>query len=182
MDTTCNRTIPLNHIESNDAKHHAVFKSTTPTGVSNDLLITTAGHPVFAKALSRLRFYNDITTMWAHILPHAAVMIAAGPLFLTMATKNYLLEQPSLPEQTVQVVNATELLPYITDLEGCSWHHGDTKTLMWVGDRPWIWFGLGAIGLAIGLHIINYLLLRALKRFDKGASGSDELELKKYRD
>lgn len=179
MDTLCNRTIPLDQIESDGAPHHAVFKSTTPTGVSNDLLISTAQHPVFTKALSRIRFYYGITKPWAHILPHAAVMVAAGPLFLTMATKNYLLEQPSLPELTVKVINATELEPYITDLEGCSWHHGDTRTLMYVGDHPWIWFALGAIGLAIGLHIINYFLLKAWRSLARGSSSSDEYKVAK---
>ncbi|KAM0215317.1 hypothetical protein ACHAPA_004035 [Fusarium lateritium] len=171
MDTFCNNTIPLHQIEGNGAKHHAVFKSTTPTGVSNDMMITSPNHPAFTKALSRIQLYNDISRPISHILPHAAVMISAGPLFLTMALKNYLLEQPSLPEKTVQVINATELEPYLTDFEGASWHHGDTQTLMFVGDRPWIWYMLGAIGLGAGLYVINLLMLKCWTRFfDKTAS------------
>lgn len=179
MDTLCNHTIPFNQIEAAGGSHFAVFKSTTPTGVSNDLMITTAHHPVFAAAITNLFFYNDITRFWANLLPHAAVMISAGPFFVSMVIKNYLLALPSLPTPTVQVINATELVPYITDLEGCSWHHGDTKTLMWVGDRPWVWFSLGAIGLAIGLHIINHFLMLAWKRFDKPAPVDDNLKVAK---
>ncbi|KAJ4127776.1 CSG1/SUR1-like protein [Fusarium equiseti] len=174
MDTMCNATIPLEQIEANGAKHHAVFKSTTPTGVSNDMMITSPRHPAFTKALSRIQLYNDITKPWRHIVPHVAVMVSAGPLFLTMALKNYLLEQPSLPENTVQVINATSLEPYLTDFEGASWHHGDTKALMWVGDRPWVWYMLGAIGLGAGLYVVNMLMMKCWTRFFEKAPLSDE--------
>ncbi|KAG5745192.1 hypothetical protein H9Q72_001907 [Fusarium xylarioides] len=173
MDTLCNATIPLHQIEADGSKHHAVFKSTTPTGVSNDMMITSAHHPAFTKALSRIQLYNDITRPWAHILPHVAVMVSAGPLFLTMALKNYLLEQPSLPETTVQVINATELEPYLTDYEGASWHHGDTKAIMWLGEHEWVWYMLGVVGLVGGLYLINLLMMKCWMRFFEKAS-SDE--------
>ncbi|KAJ4251448.1 CSG1/SUR1-like protein [Fusarium torreyae] len=179
MDTLCNETIPLHQIEANGATHHAVFKSTTPTGVSNDMMITSPHHPAFTKALSRIQLYNDITRPWARLLPHVAVMVSAGPLFLTMALKNYLLEQPSLPEQTVQVINATELEPYLTDFEGASWHHGDTQTLMWIGDRPWVWFAMGAVGLGIGLYVLNQLMLKIWARFEKNPASNDETKVAK---
>ncbi|KAF5657691.1 SUR1-like protein [Fusarium heterosporum] len=173
MDTFCNNTIPLNQIESNGAKHHAVFKSTTPTGVSNDMMITSPNHPAFTKALSRIQIYNSIARPFTHILPHAAVMISSGPLFLTMALKNYLLEQPSLPENTMQVINATELEPYVVDFEGASWHHGDTQTLMWLSERPWIWYMLGAIGVCAGLYVINLLMLKCWTRFFEKPSNDE---------
>ncbi|KAH8672365.1 nucleotide-diphospho-sugar transferase [Ilyonectria robusta] len=167
MDTLCNETIPFHLLESDGEAHHAVFKSTTPTGVSNDLMISSPRHPAFKTALDNLLFYNEITRFWAPLLPHAAIMVGSGPFFLTMSVKNYLLQRPAPPASSVQVVNATELAPYITDLEDSSWHHGDTSTLMFVGDRPWIWFGLGALGLGIGLHIINQGLLLACKGLGK---------------
>ncbi|KAF7550249.1 hypothetical protein G7Z17_g5863 [Cylindrodendrum hubeiense] len=167
MDTLCNETIPFSQIEADGEEHHAVFKSTTPTGVSNDLMITSAHHPVFAQTLSRLKFYNSITRLWAPLLPHAAIMIGSGPFFLTMVIKNYLLQDPAPAAHAIQVINATELAIYITDLEDSSWHNGDTKTLMWVGDRPWVWFSLGAIGLAIGLQIINYFIVLTFKGCNK---------------
>jgi inositol phosphorylceramide mannosyltransferase catalytic subunit len=91
-----------------------------------------------------------------------------------MALKNYLLEQPFLPEQTVQIINATELEPYLTDFEGASWHHGDTKTLMWIGDRPWVWFMLGAICLGAGLYVVNQLMLKCLSRFSEKLYASND--------
>ncbi|KAH7207776.1 nucleotide-diphospho-sugar transferase [Fusarium redolens] len=174
MDTLCNKTIPLHQVEASGAMHHAVFKSTTPTGISNDMIIASPHHPAFTKALSRIQIYTNLTRHWARLLPHVAVMVSAGPLFLTMALKNYLLEQPFLPEQTVQIINATELEPYLTDFEGASWHHGDTKTLMWIGDRPWVWFMLGAIGLGAGLYVVNQLMLKCLSRFSEKLYASND--------
>ena len=178
MDTICNETIPMDLIEeSGKTPHHAVFKSTKPTGVSNDLLISSSHHPVFAAAIAKLMFFDKITRFWAKLLPHAAVMISAGPFFMTWIVKGYLLEQPFRPSPTVQVVNATELLPYITDLEDCSWHHGDTNAMMWIGDHPSVWFVLGAIGLVIGLYIINHFLVKAYKRgIDKLLSVSEAMK------
>ena len=169
MDTLCNATIPLPQIEP-DVGHHAVFKSTRPTGISNDLLISSPRHPVFKAAIYELLMYNDITRLWAPWMPYVAIMISAGPFFLTMVAKNYLLAQPSLPSPTVQVINATALAPFITDLEGGSWHKGDTQALMWVGERPWIWFALGGIGLAAGLYVLNHVMLLAARGLGKRRS------------
>ncbi|KAM0330812.1 hypothetical protein ACHAQA_003767 [Verticillium albo-atrum] len=161
MDTWCNETIPIHQIEASGEKDLSVFKSTSPTGVSNDLMITTARHPIFEAVINRLVFYNKITRPWANIQPHTAVMMSAGPLFLTLVLKNYLLNLPELPTPSFQVVNATQLMPYMTDLEGQSWHHGDTQAMMWIGERPWVWYLMGAIGLAVGTYIVNFFLLLA---------------------
>ncbi|CRK29850.1 Mannosyl phosphorylinositol ceramide synthase CSH1 like protein [Verticillium longisporum] len=159
MDTWCNASIPIHQIEAAGGKDLSVFKSTSPTGVSNDLMITTARHPIFEAVIKRLVFYNKITRPWSSIQPHTAVMMSAGPLFLTLVLKSYLLQLPSLPTPSFQVVNATQLLPYLTDLEGQSWHHGDTQAMMWIGERPWVWYLMGAIGLAVGTYIVNFFLL-----------------------
>lgn len=159
MDTWCNETLPIHKFISGTVKDYALFKSTIPTGVSHDLLITSANHPIYAAAIAQLPDFNAITRVWARWQPHCAVMISAGPMFLTMVLKEYLLKQPSLPSATVGVVNATELAPYMTDLESSTWHRADTKVLMWIGNRPYTWFGMGAIGLLAGLLIFNRLLV-----------------------
>lgn len=174
MDTICNRTIPLDQIEADGQPHHAVFKSTTPTGVSNDFMVSSKHHPLLAAAIKRLPYFVGITKSWSWILPHAAIMISSGPFFLTMVSKTYLLELPSTDTTQLQVINATELLPYITDLEASSWHHGDTKTLMWLGDRPWVWLILIIIGTIIGCQVINWGLMKLWRSLCKLSSGSDE--------
>jgi hypothetical protein len=93
-------------------------------------------------------------------------------MFLTMVIKDYLLQQPSLPSPAVRVINATELAPYITDLEGGTWHRSDAQVVMWIGRRPWTWFLMGAIGLAAGLSIFHRVLMLILDRVLRKAESS----------
>lgn len=159
MDTWCNKSILVDKLGPNAVSEYALFKSTTPTGVTNDFMITSPRHPVFAAAISKLPVYNSITRAWARWQPYCAIMISAGPMFLTMVIKDYLLQQASLPSRDVGVVNQTILTPYITDLESSSWHRADAKVLMWFGFRPWTWFTMGAIGLIVYLYVLNRMLM-----------------------
>ncbi|KAJ5157385.1 uncharacterized protein N7482_008485 [Penicillium canariense] len=159
MDTWCNRSIPIDKLELDAVSEYALFKSTVPTGVTNDFMITSARHPVYAAAIAKLPISNSLTRAWAQWQPYCAIMMSAGPMFLTMVAMDYLLKQASLPSQNIGVVNQTELTPYITDLESGSWHRADTKVLMWLGSRPWTWFIMGAMGLFIFLYVLNRVLM-----------------------
>ncbi|KAJ5413747.1 hypothetical protein N7509_000374 [Penicillium cosmopolitanum] len=179
MDTWCNQTIPIHKLGSGYAKDYALFKSTLPTGITNDLLVASARHPVYAAAIAQLPVFNAITRTWARLQPHCAIMISAGPMFLTMVVKDYLLAQSSLPSKTVGVVNATELAPFITDLESSTWHRADTKVLTWIGDRPWTWFSTGAICLTAGLFIFNRLFMFLHGIIHKNPSGNSSPKVSK---
>ncbi|KAJ6126325.1 hypothetical protein N7523_001937 [Penicillium sp. IBT 18751x] len=163
MDTWCNKSIPIDKLELGAVSEYALFKSTLPTGVTNDFMMTSARHPVYEAAISKLPIYNSITRAWAQWQPYCAIMISAGPMFLTMVAMDYLLKQASLPSQNMAVVNQTELTPYITDLESSSWHRADAKVLMWLGSRPWTWFSMGTIGLYIYLYALNRVLMIAFE-------------------
>ncbi|KAH6984331.1 nucleotide-diphospho-sugar transferase [Ilyonectria sp. MPI-CAGE-AT-0026] len=169
MDTLCNETFPLHQVES-AAEHQAIFKSTLPTGVTNDFMISSAGHPAFAAAIAKLPTYYNKTRLWARLLPYGAIMISSGPFFLTMMVMDYLMKQPLLSPPTVQVVNQTQLAPYITDLESCTWHQEDAQLLMWLGERPWAWFSLGGIGLVAGIYLTNCALMSVWKTLTQKAS------------
>jgi mannosyltransferase OCH1-like enzyme len=180
MDTWCNKSIPIDKLESEKVTEYAVFKSTLPTGVTNDFMIASAKHPVYAAALDKLPVYNSITRAWARWQPYCAIMVSAGPMFLTMVVKDYLLQQNLLPSRTIGVVNSTELNPYITDLESSTWHRADAKVLMWIGNRPWTWFGMGGFGLFIYLCLFNRLLMRMLEYLlCKAPGGVGNLKLAK---
>jgi mannosyltransferase OCH1-like enzyme len=160
MDTICNQTFPMHEVENDDSSQDiAVFKSTVPTGVTNDLMISSARHPAFTIAITQLPAYYAATRFWAELLPYVNIMLSSGPLFLSLVVKDYLLQRTSLPSPTVTVIEPVNLNPYITDLESSTWHRADAQTLMWLGTRPWAWFTLGAIGVAAGLLVLNYLLL-----------------------
>ncbi|KAM0251935.1 hypothetical protein ACHAQJ_007950 [Trichoderma viride] len=165
MDTFCNETIPLEQLEAGPSPHYALFKSTLPTGVTNDFMIATARHPAYAAAVSKLPFFYDITRFWAELQPYANIMMSSGPLFLSLVVKDYLIGQPSLPSPTVEVIHPTALSAYITDLESATWHKADAHALMWLGTRPWTWFLAGALGLVAGLYVTNYLLLLTCEAF-----------------
>lgn len=59
----------------------------------------------------------------------------------------------------VHVVDRTELTPYIIHLQSSTWHGADARALIWLGDRPWTWFALGLVGMAMGLWLISRTLL-----------------------
>lgn len=159
MDTHCNQTFPMQVVENDSDDDIAVFKSTVPTGVTNDLMISSRNHPAFTMTIAQLPYYYKWTRFWAEYMPYINIMVAAGPLFLTLVLKNYLQQLPSLPSATLTVISPPNLDGYITDLEASTWHHGDAETLMWLGTRPWTWFTMGAIGTFFGLCVVNYILL-----------------------
>jgi mannosyltransferase OCH1-like enzyme len=174
MDTWCNASIPFDVVESStgagEDHHRAIFKPTLPTGVTNDIMISTARHPAFGEALLQLPKFFRLTRPWAAWMPYAAIMISSGPLFLSLVLKDYLIRQPSLPSPTVQVITESDLFPYISDLESASWHRADAKALMWLGVRPWTWFMLGGVAVLLGLWFINYVLISAVRRLVRKGS------------
>lgn len=163
MDTVCNKPLPLKELESWSATHYALFKSTLPTGVTNAIMISTAGHPVFAAAIAKLPLYFSLTRLWSRLQPYCSIMMSSGPLFLSLVVKDYLLQQPLSASPMVQVTAPPELTPYIVDLESSSWHHADAKALKWLGNRPWTWFSLGAVVFVTVICLINTVLLKAIK-------------------
>lgn len=162
MDTLCKEPFPVDELDTGGG-HYTLFKSTTPTGITNDFMITTAGHPAYENAIKKLPVFYRLTQTWAKMEPYVAIMMSSGPLFLTLAVKDYMLKLPSLPTSTVEVVAPPALSDFITDLESSSWHRSDTHILMWMGERPWTWYTLGVFGLLIGVTLLNRLLLLSCK-------------------
>ncbi|VZH89530.1 unnamed protein product [Fusarium fujikuroi] len=165
MDTYCNSSFPVDQIESLPGKEHALFKSTLPTGITNDFLIATARHPAFASAVSRLASFHQTTRLWARLQPYAAIMLSTGPLFLTLAVQQYLLGQPILPSPNINIIDPAMVDYYMTDFETATWHQSDAQVLKWLGDRPWTWFSLGIIGVTAGIYTFNCVLSRTFTTF-----------------
>ncbi|KAH6972026.1 hypothetical protein BKA56DRAFT_635148 [Ilyonectria sp. MPI-CAGE-AT-0026] len=148
---------PINQIETN-LSHNSLFEATLPTGITNDIMISSARHPAFASAISRLPTFHQLTRLWARLQPYAAIMMSTGPLFITLATADYLYGVPSLPSPTVQVINSTDLRPYITDLQTATWHGGDARVLKWLANKPLAWFVLGTVAVVGGVYALNKAL------------------------
>ncbi|KAH7021871.1 hypothetical protein EDB80DRAFT_744530 [Ilyonectria destructans] len=139
--------------------HNSLFEATLPTGITNDIMISSARHPTFASAISRLPTFHQLTRLWARLQPYAAIMMSTGPLFITLATADYLYGVSSLPSPTVQVINSTDLRPYITDLQTATWHGGDTHVLKWLANKPLAWFVLGTVAVVGSIYALNKALL-----------------------
>ncbi|EEU35805.1 uncharacterized protein NECHADRAFT_55741 [Fusarium vanettenii 77-13-4] len=165
MDTFCNEAFPIHQIESDTAAHTALFEATLPTGVTNDFMISSVRHPAFAAAISQLPGFHRITRLWARLQPYCAIMISSGPLFLSLVVEDYLLVQPLIPSPTVKVISSSQLIPYMTDLESATWHREDAQAFMWLGDKPWAWFGLGVVGLVACIYVLNRVLLVVWRAF-----------------
>ncbi|KAF4969426.1 hypothetical protein FSARC_3357 [Fusarium sarcochroum] len=163
MDTVCHKPFPMDQID-NGILDNSLFQATLPTGITNDIMISTARHPAFASAISLLPTFHRLTRLWARLQPYAAIMISTGPLFITLATADYLYGEASLPSPTVQVINQTDLTPYITDLQTATWHGTDAHVLKWLADKPLIWFVLGAVGVVGGIYVLNKVLLFLYRR------------------
>ncbi|KAF5003156.1 hypothetical protein FDECE_10301 [Fusarium decemcellulare] len=146
MDTICHEAFPIHQIESDTLEHNSLFEATLPTGITNDIMISSARHPAFESAIKLLPVSYSLTWWWAWLQPYAVIMGSTGPLFISLAVANYLYGEPSLPSPTVQVIHLSGLKPYISDLQTATWHGKDAQVLKWLSDKPLIWFILG-VGL-----------------------------------
>ena len=159
MDTNCRERFPLDEFETASDTHVAIFESTLPTGVTNDFMISSARHPVFRQAIAKLPAFYRISRFWAKLQPYANIMLSSGPLFITLVVKDYLLQLASLPSATVHVISPFDLKVFINDLQSSTWHKADAQALMWLGERPWIWFASGGVAVVAGMLLTNKILL-----------------------
>ncbi|KAJ6058030.1 uncharacterized protein N7446_008929 [Penicillium canescens] len=138
MDTICKEPIPFDHVESVNAPYTAVVRATIPTGVTNSFMISSAGHPAFKAAIHRLPIFYSITRFWAGLFPYWNVMMATGSMY---------------------VISLAQLESYIADLRTATWHGADATILLWLEDKPLVWFSLGGLGTICGLYVINCAIL-----------------------
>ncbi|RKK52790.1 hypothetical protein BFJ69_g17861 [Fusarium oxysporum] len=161
MDTICHEAFPIDQIESDNITYNCLFEATLPTGVTNDIMISSTKHPVFERAIKLLPLSYSLTWWWAKLQPYAAIMSSTGPLFISLAVADYLYDQPSLPSPAVQVIPPAGLRPYISDLQTATWHGWDAHVLKWLADKPLVWFVLGTIFVVGGVYALNKFLLLA---------------------
>jgi mannosyltransferase OCH1-like enzyme len=161
MDTVCHEAFPIDQIESNTVTHNCLFEGTLPTGVTNDIMISSARHPAFERATKLLPVSYRLTWWWAKMQPYAAIMLSTGPLFISLALADYLYEQPSLPSPTVQVISPTGLRPYISDLQTATWYGWDAHVLKWLSNKPSVWFILGTVLVVGGFYTVNKVFVIA---------------------
>ncbi len=125
LDDGCQRSLdPL-------LTYPAWVRKTIPTGISNDAMGSTPGHPFFRRVVEDLQKYNK---NW--ILPYITVMASTGPLFLSIIWRHYSAEGSNVDDGRIRILWVEEYQgkpwSFFTHHMGNSWHGGDVQLIFWV--------------------------------------------------
>jgi inositol phosphorylceramide mannosyltransferase catalytic subunit len=108
--------------------HGAVIPETLPLGFSNDLMMASSDHPLFAHLMRRLiPAHRRYSRAWG--LPrHFRVMLSAGSLFLTGGYRTFSQKDSVyiLPPPLYREEGEEALVRHVT---GNSWHEWDSRLL-----------------------------------------------------
>lgn len=125
MDNGCNRPFRelLNTLESldPDADDLAAFPRQEDFILDSDFLISTPGHPMFARMISHLPLYNHnyLTHFWT-------VIISTGPIFLSIEERLF----SSSDDHVVRLLNSTVYKPmFLFKSQGASWYRNDAALI-----------------------------------------------------
>lgn len=150
MDAGCSQSLDtvLDILEARDhhAKHLAALPATYPMGLSNDFMISTAGHPYFGQLISRLSPFDHY---------YLTVMLSAGPLFVTI---NERLFDSSSRVATVRIIEEKVYAEvFLWFAGGNSWHGRDAQIISDVYESS---FSLPVLLLLLLLSVAIYLYIR----------------------
>jgi mannosyltransferase OCH1-like enzyme len=121
---------------------------TSPTGVSNDVLITAPNHPFFRKVIDNLPASNHY---WGP--KYFTVFFSTGPMFLTNQLFLYLKENPSTEVRILPPdMYASTMNSFFDHYPGSSWHGNDVKVLRFLlNGYHWLLALLALVGLVLYL-------------------------------
>ena len=169
LDNGCNRRMdPL-------LQFPAWVHTTDPTGISNDGMGATPGHPFFLFVTEQLQAYDR---NW--LLPYITIMASTGPLFLSMVWERYmslhLRESADWPGR-VRVLRPGQYSEldsaFFAFYGGSSWHGGDVRFFLWVGQH-WL------LAVLVGVSIATFVavaVIRASARMARQKRGSADYAL-----
>ncbi|CAF3427145.1 unnamed protein product, partial [Rotaria sp. Silwood2] len=126
MDTGCSTSlnILLDALEVLDpqAQHLAAFPATKPSGLSNDFLISTKGHPLFSQLVSRLSLFNH-----NYVVYYLTVMLSTGPLYLTLNERLFARSSKMVSVRIIEEKLYSPILLWFSG--GNSWHGRDARII-----------------------------------------------------
>jgi hypothetical protein len=154
MDNGCNRPFKdlLATLEAldPDSPHLAAFPQSEAFGVETDLLISTAGHPLYKQLISRLHLFNH-----DFLLHFWTILVSAGPIYVSIQERLY----SSLPQrEIVRILDYNVFQPmFIWKSKGHTWIAGDAHFLFYISAKAdYIRFYLEIFTIAL----IIFLLIR----------------------
>ena len=129
MDNGCRKSFEslfqiLELIDSK-SKHICAFPRTSPFGISNGFMITTAGHPLFRFLLENLNHFN-----WNYLVDYLTVMMSAGPLYLSI--QEFYFDQQKTKSSVRILDEIVYSSIYTWHTPGNSWHGRDARIILFV--------------------------------------------------
>ena len=132
MDNGCNRPFKdlLNTIEAldPDSSHLAAFPRSEAFGVETDLLVTTPGHPLYKRLVSRLHSFNHrfIFHFWT-------ILISAGPIYASIQERLF---STTSEGNTVRMIDYNVFQPmFIWKEKGHTWIGRDAAFLFFISAK-----------------------------------------------
>jgi mannosyltransferase OCH1-like enzyme len=156
MDNGCNRPFKdlLATLEALDSHspHLAAFPRSLAFGVETDLLIATAGHPLYKKLISRLHLFNHY-----YLFHFWTILVSTGPIYASIQERLF---STSSQRDTVRILDYDVFQPmFIWKSKGHTWIGRDAAFLFYIsakGGCILYYFKLSTIGLVILLLIRWY--------------------------
>jgi inositol phosphorylceramide mannosyltransferase catalytic subunit len=143
---------------------------TAPTGISNDALGASPGHPFYKHVIASLETYNR---NWG--LPYVTIMYSTGPLFLSVMWEEYIATQTERPyaEQVWVLSREThyeDTYGFFYNHEGGSWHGRDMAVIFWMGQH-WLIVTVLGVGTGIGIFLAAWWCVRRFSGADREPGG-----------
>lgn len=137
LDIGCKKALsPLLHYE-------AAFPKTTPTGVSNDVMISTPRHPLFKQIIQNLPIYSQ---SWGS--KYLTVFFSTGPIFLTNQILIYMQKRELIEARVIpHHLYGSTAESFFRHYPGSSWHGNDVRILSAIMKHAG-WIALACIILA----------------------------------
>ncbi len=132
MDNGCNRPFKdlLATLEAldPDSPHLAAFPRSEAFGVETDLLISTAGHPLYKQLISRLYLFNH------YFLFHFwTILVSAGPIYVSIQERLF---SSSPQRETVRILDYNVFQPmFIWKSKGHTWIGRDASFLFFISAK-----------------------------------------------
>ncbi|KAG8908156.1 hypothetical protein FRB99_008699 [Tulasnella sp. 403] len=155
LDIGCVRNIdPL-------LKYQVILPKTIPVGVSNDLMVSTKGHPFMEQVIRGL-----ITFDINYVLNYPTVMFSTGPMFMSAQYGLYTASHPPTPQNPGGDIR---ILP--KDLYGKNAKPGEAPHAFfqhfygssWHSDDAWLWTFLGLWGMRLMYVAVVFAVIAAIR-------------------
>ena len=175
----------------------AVLPHTHPVGVSNDVMMSVPGHPLFEQVIQNLEAGKRWSWMWGFKYPR--VLFSTGSMFLTFQTLLYWNSQIATSmsttvttaharastlkqsdSQSCQLGREVRIIPpalyegkvaFFDHYPGSSWHGGDARSFQWAWEGK-IWILGSVVLMAVSIKV--WMSLARKRRLSAKIRGNDE--------